>query len=420
MINVEEWFMIRDLARQGLSVTEIARRMGCDRKTVRRYLAQPDLPLYPARLARTSKLDAFKPYLDERLSRGVCNCEVLYRELCAQGYSGKKTILRDYVQPHRMAQRHQATVRFETPPGQQGQVDWGHFGTIWHEGRQRRLYCFALTLGYSRAMYAEFTVSQGMRSFLLCHMHAFEYVGGVPEQLLHDNQKTVVHVYDPHGAHLWNAQYLDFADYYGFTPRLCRPYRAQTKGKIESGIKYIRGNFWPSCPDVPHLSALNEALLDWLDHVANVRIHGTTHEAPLSRLPREHLRPIGARAAYDLSEVSSRKSSKDCFISYGGNRYSVPAAHALSRLTVRQRPDGILEVYAGLECIARHELVRGRHQTVVEPAHFEALWQALADRGRHDRLRLPGPRLGAPGSEPQVEVRSLALYEALAQEEAVS
>ena len=138
MINVEEWFMIRELARQGLSITDIAQRLGCDRKTVRKYLVHPDQPRYTARPPRPSKLDPFKPYVQQRLETGVFNCEVLYRELCARGYDGKKTILRDYVQPRRRSDRHQACVRFETPPGQQGQVDWGHFGTMWHEGRHRK------------------------------------------------------------------------------------------------------------------------------------------------------------------------------------------------------------------------------------------------------------------------------------------
>jgi transposase len=407
--------MIRELSRRGFSITEIARRVGCDRKTVRKYLMHPDQPRYTARPPRASKLDPFKPYLQQRLESGVFNCEVLYRELCARGYDGKKTILRDYVQPHRQAARRQACVRFETPPGQQAQVDWGHFGTIWHEGRKRRLYCFALTLGYSRVLYAEFTVSSAMLTFLRCHINAFAYLGGVPEHLLHDNQKTVVHRHDPDGAHLWNARYLDFADHYGFAPRLCRPYRAQTKGKVESSIKYIRRNFWPSCPDVAALDGLNEALWHWLADVANVRIHGTTREAPMVRLSKETLRPLNV-VPYDLSMVSTRRSSKDGFISYGGNRYSVPAGHALSELTVRETPEGRLEVYAGLACVARHELASGRHQSIVDPAHFEALWQVLRERHDPAQILAAGPRLGAEMTEPQVEVRSLELYEALARE----
>jgi transposase len=413
MINVEEWFMIRELARQGLSITDIAQRVGCDRKTVRKYLADPEPPRYTARPPRVSKLDPFKSSVQQRLECGVYNCEVLYREWCARGYDGKKTMLRAYVQPRRRAARHQACVRFATPPGQQGQVDWGHFGTIWHEGQPRRLSCFALTLGSSRALYAEFTVSSGMMAFLRCHMHAFAYLGGVPEHLLHDHQKTVVHTHDPSGAQRWNARYLDFADHDGFVPKLCRPYRAQTKGKVESGITYSRRNFWPSCPDVPALDALNEALGGWLAEVANGRMHGTTHEVPFVRLAQEPLRPVNLTPD-DLSMVSTRWSSKDGLISDGGNRYSVPAGYAFSQLTVRETPEGRLDVYAGLECIARHDLVAGRQQSIVDSAHFAALWQALKAHASPQPTPLAGPRVGPPVTEPQVEVRSLELYEAFA------
>ena len=121
---------------------------------------------------------------------------------------------------------------------------------------------------------------------------------------------------------------------------------------------------------------------------------------------------------YDLSVVSSRRSSKDSFISYGGHRYSVPAAYALSLLTVREKPEGILEIYAGLDCIARHDLVTGHHQNVVDPSHLEPLWQALKGRSVDELRPMVGPRLGPDVSEPQVEVRSLDLYEALVKGEA--
>jgi transposase len=153
-----------------------------------------------------------------------------------------------------------------------------------------------------------------MMAFLRGHMHAFAYLGGVPEPLLHDHQKTVVHAYDPGGAHRWNTRYLDVADHDGFVPRLCRPYRAHTKGKVESRITDIRRNFWPSCPDVPALDALHEALGSWLAEVANVRMHGTTHEGPLVRWAQERLRPVNI-APYDLSLVSTRGSRTDGFIS---------------------------------------------------------------------------------------------------------
>jgi hypothetical protein len=186
---------------------------------------------------------------------------------------------------------------------------------------------------------------------------------------------------------------------------------------VESGIKYIRRNFWPSCPDVATLDDLNAALQHWLAEVANMRVHGTTHEVPRVRLAQEPLRPVTA-VPYDLSMVSTRRSSKDGFISYGGNRYSVPAGQALSHLTVRETPEGRLEVYAGLECIARHELASGRHQSIVDPAHFDALWQALKERPDAEQILLAGPRLGPEVTEPEVEVRSLEFYEALLRGEA--
>jgi hypothetical protein len=170
---------------------------------------------------------------------------------------------------------------------------------------------------------------------------------------------------------------------------------------------------------VPTLEALNEALWSWLSGVANRRLHGTTHEVPMARLEWEK-DSLGSLQVppYDLSLVSSRRSSKDSFISYGGNRYSVPASYALSLLTVREKPEGLLEVYAGLDCIARHDLVRGRHQNVVDPCHLEPVWQALKGRSSDEPRPQVGPRLGPEVSEPQVEVRSLDLYEALAQGEA--
>ncbi len=146
----------------------------------------------------------------------------------------------------------------------------------------------------------------------------------------------------------------------------------------------------------------------------NVRIHGTTHEVPKVRLEHERA-SLGSLQVppYDLSMVSSRRSSKDGFISYGGNRYSVPAAYALSLLTVREQPHGILEIYAALDCIARHSLASGRHQSVVDPAHFESLWQALKSRRVESPRSEAGPLVGAMVAEPQVEVRSLDLYDAL-------
>jgi transposase len=170
--------MIRDLYRKGLSISEIARLTGHDRKTVRRVAEGTLTPPPQTRRIRVGKMDPFVSYLQQRMAEGVFNARKLYGEIKSLGYSGKETQVRSYVQPHRTLRQNQATVRFETAPGEQAQVDWGHFGLIEYGGRLRRLYGFVMTLGWSRVSYLEFTVSTDIAWFLRCHLHAFRYFGG--------------------------------------------------------------------------------------------------------------------------------------------------------------------------------------------------------------------------------------------------
>ncbi len=183
MLRVEERFVIRELYGKGVSISEIARLTGHDRKTIRAALSQPLLPApRPARPPRASKLDPYVPYLEQRLADGVFNARKLYLELRQRGYPGKETMVRAFVQPLREARRAKATVRFETAPGEQAQVDWGHFGTIEQHGRQRRLYGFVMTLGWSRATYLEFTTSMESAWFLRCHLFQWGAAPGAARQ----------------------------------------------------------------------------------------------------------------------------------------------------------------------------------------------------------------------------------------------
>jgi transposase len=235
---------IEELERQGLSICAIAAVTGFDRKTIRRYLANPGaVPKYGPRPKPPSKLEPLKAYVEERLSAGVWNAVVLLRELRERGYEGGYTILKDYLQPKREAARSIAVRRFETPPGKQAQVDWGHLGTLETDGREQKLWGFVFTLGYSRMMMAEAALDQKLGTLLRMHEEAFRQLGGVPEEVLYDRMRTVWTDTDERGEIVWNPVFLDFARYWGFTPRLCRPYRAQTKGKVESGVKYVRRNF---------------------------------------------------------------------------------------------------------------------------------------------------------------------------------
>jgi transposase len=412
MLQVEERFMIRDLVKQGLSISEIARRTGRDRKTVRAVIQGPLVPARKRRKQKVRKIDPYVAYLEQRIGQGVLNAQKLYQEIVAQGYTGKDRAVRAFVQPYRASRRVEATVRFETEPGQQAQVDWGHFGLIEHDGRKRRLYAFVMTLGWSRTLYVEFTISTDIAWWLRCHLHALHYFNGVPLEVLHDNLKTAVLSRTADGKTHWHPRYLDFAHYYGFRPRACQPYRAQTKGKVESGVKYLRRNFWPGTV-YRDLADLNRQAQQWLETVANVRVHGTTREVPFERLVKEELQPLSGKADYDTSKISYRRSSKDCLVSYGRNYYSVPFAYARQRLLLKESEEGKLLIFTleGVE-VARHYLALGRHQRVLVASHYDGLPITNGYRQRVGAVQRPAksPYPLAPDA-PRVEVRSLGQYE---------
>jgi transposase len=412
MLKVEDRFMIKDMHRRGMAISDIARITGRDRKTIRGIVNGPVNPPPTERKARAKKIDPFVPYLEKRIEEGVLNGNKLFDEIRRQGYQGGKTMLKYFLQPYREARRQEATVRFETEPGEQAQVDWGHFGLIEHQGRRRRLYGFVMTLGWSRASYLEFTVSTDTARWLRCHVHAFRYLGGVPRVVLHDNVKTAV-LERRAGENIhWNPRYLDFAHYYGFTPKACRPYRAQTKGKVESGIRYVRGNFWPGLRYFD-LDDLNEQAKGWLDLTANVRVHGTTGEVPFERLALEPLQSMAGKPDYDTSLISFRCVSKDCFISYEGNYYSVPAKYARNRVEVKETEDGqLIILHAEDGEIARHRVIAGRNRRVTVDAHYENISSRARPARRATAIQvLPPDDWGDLPLAPEVESRPLAWYD---------
>jgi transposase len=307
--------MIREMYRKGVAISEIARRTGHDRKTIRQIINAPELAAEkPPRQVKACKIDPYAPYLERRMAEGVLNARKLYGEILAQGYPGKESKVREFVHDRRPEKEPVGSIRFETAPGEQGQVDWGYFGFITHHGQVMRLYAFIMTLGWSRACYVRFTISSDTTWFIRCHLHAFAYLGGVPRRLLYDNLKSVVERRDAEGKVHWNPRFLDFADVAGFSPQACQPYRPQTKGKVENGVKYVRGNFWPGL-HFQNLEDLNNQALAWLNTTANQRLHGTTGEVPFTRLRAEGLQDASKAFTYDTSVMTTRRRSKDCVIS---------------------------------------------------------------------------------------------------------
>jgi len=395
---------IHAMRAEGLSIREISRRTGHDRKTIRKYLRLRQAPEYHPRPPRPSKLDPYKDYLHARMAEGVYNCNRLLAEIRNQGYTGSKSILKDFIKPFRVLRKSLATVRFETSPGEQAQVD---FGVFQYEdgGRKRRLYAFVMVLSYSRAIYVEFVDRQDTSTMIRCHLNAFEYFGGVPERILYDNMKPVVLGRDECGRPIWNPRFADFALVAGFHPQLCRPYRAQTKGRVERAIRYLRESFWPGVRFMS-IDDLNNQVRAWCDAVANQRIHGTTGRRPSDMVRDENLRPLPSASVLAQFICEERKVSRDGFVAFGGSRYGVPWAFAGRTVEVREIGHHV-EILANNVRIAVHPkaLLPG---TVVP---MVGQWNGLPLGGD----ARPKDAVAIRVSSPEVEARSLRVYEALAE-----
>jgi transposase len=435
MIGLEVWVDIKSLSRAGHSVRQIARETGLSRNTVRRYLRGEDPPRYSPRPRRPGPLDPFKDYLRSRLQKlPDIHATVLLRELRAQGYRGQITVIKDFIRPLRAEARRLAelTVRYETAPGEQAQIDWSEFGRL---PDQRKLYGLGVVLSWSRTQFVYFTTRMTVQELLTGLVLAFEYFGGLPRKLLFDNPKTVVLVRGPSVADSkLHPRFLDFLGHYGLTLQLCEPRRPQTKGKTERPMSYIHSSL--VLPRLEHWTTPADANRDarlWLDTVANVRVHGTTRTRPFDRLPHEGLTPLTSVRPYDLSWSEVRLVHKDCHFSWEGNRYSVPWQHGRTAVLVRRFPDGRLTVERDGVLIAQHrERVPGRGETVTLPEHVAGLWQkTLGRKQTHAAPPAVSEALGAP--EPlarvlplpsaaallpaaAVEQRDLAIYQRLLDE----
>lgn len=351
MLRVDEWVAIREMARAGVSLSEISRRTGRDPKTIRKVLEETTPRLHRRiERPRASKLEPYRAYLLERIEQGCTNGVVLLEEITSQGYAGKITVLREFLAPIRkeMARRREATERFETGPGKQAQVDWGEFGRIYdsREGRWKKLHGFLFTLGYSRASYLEFTTSADMEHFLSCHVNAFEALG-IPETILYDNLKTGILGRRSDGSPIFPGRFLDFALYYGFSPRFCQPYRPRTKGKVERGIGYVRQNFWVRVAEAVRsgkleLLGLNGRAHEWTEGVANERVHGTHGEVVRVRYSEEEplLGKVNGRVRYDTDYHFLRSSGKDARLSYHGKTYELSQSHVLEQVEVIESLEG--------------------------------------------------------------------------------
>ena len=372
MVRLEEVVVILDLHRQGLSISEIARQSGLDRKTVRRYIERGlEPPTYGPRKPRPRLLDPFAGYLRERVKAypGLTGARLL-RELRERGYRGGYTAVTDFLRDVRPVPDPHFEVRFETPPGEQAQVDLAQFHVVFTDEPEtpRIIWLFSMVLGFSRLIWARFVVHQDLATVLRCHAAALEALGGAPREILYDRMKTAVLGEGNHEGIVYNRALIDLARHYGFYPKACRPYRAKTKGKVERPFRYIREDFFLA-RSFRNLADLNEQLRRWLDDVANSRRHATTRRIVNEAFAEEkpYLKPLPL-APFRAVLRLERRISHEGMVSVGGNFYSVPDATRRRTVEVHTLAEEI-RIFEDGALIAAHPVLEGCHQRRVAPGH---------------------------------------------------
>jgi transposase len=352
-----------------LTAGQIARKLELDKKTVRYWLRHPYHEHH--RPNRSSKLDPHKPRIQAWLKEQDFTAQQIFQKLQAEGVQVGYTIVREYVRSVR-PKPVQAFLTLNFCPGECMQVDWGSWGFIPIGSTRRRLSFFVAVLCYSRMMYLEFTLGQSQEHFLSCHQHAFDFFHGVPESVMVDNCKTAVLSHPLGQPAQINPRYLDFANHYGFKVRACGVRKGNEKGRVESGVKYIKENFLRAL-ELPPWAALNPAGRHWLETIANVRVHRETHQTPVALFTEEQfkLKPVSV-LPYDTALVRPLRVNSRFRVLWETNRYSVPAHWAGTSLTARIYADR-LALYHQEQPVAEHVRSYDRYRDFEHPDHAQPL-----------------------------------------------
>lgn len=376
--------MIKHLHELGVAQVDIACRLGCSERTVRRHLALPAPPTGRPKAPRVSKLAPYQGFVDEQLTSGVWNAEVIFQLLRERGYGGGRTLLRDYIQPKRALRPSRQTVRFETDPGEQLQHDWGEVRTEL-SGELTRVNFAVNALGFSRRFHVWAAPSQDAEHTYESLVRAFAYFGGATGSVLVDNQKAAVLSHNSQGEVRFNEGFISLAQHYGFKPKACRPYRARTKGKTERMVGYVKHHFFQRYRAFESWHQLNGLLEQWLASVADRRVLRQFDQTPIERFAAEcaALIPLPP-TPFDTSYFESRRVSFDGYIEVRGQRLSVPSAHCGQSVNVRIGLDGRVRVYWHERLVAEHSLHPHGHRWHTQASHHAPLWQETLNVQRRD------------------------------------
>jgi len=321
---------------------------------------------------RPSILDPYAEFIRQTLDQHPrLRATRIYQMVRDRGYAGSVVQLRRQLARLRPSIR-EPFLRLQTFPGEQGQVDWAHFGHVLVGCARRPLSCFVMTLSYSRALYLEFFFDQTMENFLRGHVHAFQAWNGQPRAILYDNLKAAV--LERRGSQiLFNPRLLELSAHYHFAPQPCQVRAGNQKGRVERAIRYVRDSFWAGrC--FTTLAECNRQALAWRDQVAHQRRRPggdgqTVEQVFAEEQPRLLPPPLHP---FSTDRIETVRSHKTIYVRFDLNDYSIPP-EAVGRPVTLAASDTLVRILDGATEIARHQHTYDRHQPVLDPAHKEAL-----------------------------------------------
>ncbi len=383
-----------------LGTRAIARRLGVNRKAVRRVVERRQVSLKPITVSgRSSILDEFKPRIAQLLKRDPdLTVSRVLQQLRAEGFLGGYTCVRTWVKsqrekPHRSRE---AFLRLTFPPGETAQVDWGEFGIPFNDGV--KVHCFLMVLAHSRLLYIEFTRSEKFEEFIRCHENAFKFLGSrVPLEIWYDNLRSAVT--ERMGSLIrFNSRFLAYLGHHGIRPHACNPARGNEKGRVEDAVKFVRMSFWAGRQFKDFADLCTQAN-EWRDEIANKREHRSTRKVPALHFEIEEknlLRPMN-EFPYDTREVLSRVVPPNFLIAYETNRYSVPWTLVGLTLTIRAA-DLIIDFYYNDKRVARHVRRYTKNQIFESREHLKGLLERKPGSSREGwqvaAVKNVGPAMG--------------------------
>ena len=365
MLGVRMHTTIKTLFQKGYNKTQISKMLQIDRKTVRRILKEIDTNGAVERKERVSMLDPYKEFIHLQVSKDLSATRIFQDMVTEFDFNGSYDTVKKYVS--KIRKKPQAIYMvLNSLPGEEAQVDFGYIGTIkLPDGRRRKAWIFVMELSFSRYMYVHIVFDQTVKTFIDCHKRAFRYFNGVPRNIKIDNLKAAIletDFYEP----VFQRTYASFANYYGFLAEPCRIYTPTDKGKVESNIKYVKDNCFKA-RDFEDIDTARIFLKNWLEKVANVRVHGTTKHIPMDMFNEEEkqkLLPL-PKVEYVITDIKETTVYPNCHISCQSNYYSVPYQYVGETVSVVVQ-DNLVKIFHKEKEIALHPLLKdekGKFQT---------------------------------------------------------